>query len=168
MDLPNVTLLTGRKVTRLETDPPGKTVTEVVCQTEQGEERWTGDIVVLAAGAANTAAVLLASANAAHPERPGQRLRPGGAQLHVPHPDGDGLADRRATWTSPSPRRWPCNDFYWGDPDGGYDLPMGHIQLLEYMSGQTLEGQVSDWLPPGLVPDAISGAASPSGCCRCW
>jgi len=67
MDLPNVTLVTGRKVTRLETDPSGRTVTEVVCQTEQGEERWTGDIVVLAAGAANTAAVLLASANAAHP-----------------------------------------------------------------------------------------------------
>ena len=39
----------------------------MVCQTEHGEERWSGDIVVLAAGAANTAAVLLASANAAHP-----------------------------------------------------------------------------------------------------
>src|SRR6185437_15557150 len=50
------------------------------------------------------------------------------------------------------------NDFYWGDPDGGYDKPMGHIQLLEYMSGQTLEGQVSDWCPPGLVPDVISEA----------
>jgi choline dehydrogenase-like flavoprotein len=35
---------------------------------------------------------------------------------------------------------------------------MGHIQLLEYMSGQTLEGQVSDWLPPGLVPDVMSEA----------
>jgi choline dehydrogenase-like flavoprotein len=107
LGLPNITLMTGRKVKRLETDPAGKTVTEVVCETENGEERWTGDIVVLAAGAANSAAVLLASANAAH-------------------------------------------------PNGGYELPMGHIQLLEYMSGQTLEGQVSDWLPPGLVPDVIS------------
>jgi choline dehydrogenase-like flavoprotein len=35
---------------------------------------------------------------------------------------------------------------------------MGHIQLLEYMSGQTLEGEVSDWLPPALVPDTLSGA----------
>ena len=48
------------------------------------------------------------------------------------------------------------NDFYWGDPRGGYDLPMGHIQPLEYMSGQTLEGQVSDWLPPALAPDRCS------------
>jgi choline dehydrogenase-like flavoprotein len=54
------------------------------------------------------------------------------------------------------PKTLACNDFYWGDPDGSYDKPMGHIQLLEYMSGQTLEGQVSDWLPPGLVPDVIS------------
>jgi len=59
-------------------------------------------------------------------------------------------------WTSPSPRQLACNDFYWNDPDGSYDKPMGHIQLLEYMSGQTLEGQVGDWLPPGLVPDVIS------------
>src|SRR5581483_7864228 len=44
------------------------------------------------------------------------------------------------------------------DPRGGFDLPMGHIQLLEYMSGQTLEGEVSDWLPPVLVPDILAGA----------
>ena len=37
---------------------------------------------------------------------------------------------------------------------------MGHIQLLEYMSGQTLEGQIETWLPPLLVPDVLSGAAA--------
>ena len=67
LDLPNVTLLTGRKVKRLETDPSGKTITEVVCDVGGGEERWTGDIVVLAAGAVNTPAILLGSYNAAHP-----------------------------------------------------------------------------------------------------
>ena len=39
-------------------------------------------------------------------------------------------------------------------------MPMGHIQLLEYMTGQTLEGEVSDWLPPALVPDALADAAA--------
>jgi choline dehydrogenase-like flavoprotein len=29
---------------------------------------------------------------------------------------------------------------------------------LEYMSGQTLEGEVSDWLPAALVPNAFSNA----------
>ena len=129
---PNVTLLTGRKVDRLETDAAGKAVTEVVCETAQGEERWTGDIVVLAAGAANSAAACWP------PPAPRTRAasptaRPGRAQLHVPHPDVDGLA-------APTRRKFPktlaVNDFYWGA--AGYDKPMGHIQLLEYMSGQTL------------------------------
>ena len=56
------------------------------------------------------------------------------------------------------PKTLAVNDFYWGDPGGGYDKPMGHIQMLEYMSGQTLEGQISDWLPPALVPDSMSEA----------
>jgi hypothetical protein len=56
------------------------------------------------------------------------------------------------------PKTLAVNDFYWGDPSGGYDKPMGHIQMLEYMSGQTLEGQVSDWLPPALVPERMADA----------
>jgi choline dehydrogenase-like flavoprotein len=155
LDRPNVTLLTGRKVVRLETDPSGRSVTEVVCATEAGEERWSGDLVVLAAGAANTAVVLLNSANPAHPDG----LANGSDQVgrnYMFHT----LTAMVSLTPKPIEVRFPktlaVNDFYWGDPGGGYDKPMGHIQLLEYMSGQTLEGQVSEWLPPGLVPDAIS------------
>jgi choline dehydrogenase-like flavoprotein len=155
MGLENITLVTGRKVTRLETDPSGKTVTEVVCQTEQGEERWTGDIVVLAAGAANSAAVLLASANAAHPNG----LANGSDQVgrnYMFHTLTAMVSLTAAHVDITFPKTLACNDFYWGDPDGSYNFPMGHIQLLEYMSGQTIEGQVSDWLPPGLMPDFLS------------
>jgi choline dehydrogenase-like flavoprotein len=151
----NVTLLTGRKVVRLETDPSGKTVTEVVCQTENGEERWSGDLVVLAAGAANSAAVLLASANAAHPNG----LANGSDQVgrnYMFHTLTAMVSLTAAHVDVTFPKTMAVNDFYWGDPDGSYDKPMGHIQLLEYMSGQTLEGQVSDWLPPALVPDSIA------------
>ena len=56
------------------------------------------------------------------------------------------------------PKTLAVNDFYWGDPAGGYDLPMGHIQSLEYMSGQTLEGQISEILPPSLVPNVFANA----------
>ncbi|WP_297697193.1 GMC family oxidoreductase [Phenylobacterium sp.] len=154
---PNVTLLTGRKVIRLETDPKGRSVTEVVCETEGGEERWTGDIVVLAAGAANSAAVLLASANSQHPDG----LANGSDQVgrnYMFHTLTAMVSLTPAHVEVTFPKTLAVNDFYWGDPDGGYDKPMGHIQLLEYMSGQTLEGQVSDWCPPGLVPDVISEA----------
>jgi choline dehydrogenase-like flavoprotein len=159
MDLPNVTLLTGRKAVRLETDPAGRTVTEVVCQTEQGEERWTGDIVVLAAGAANSAAVLLASANAAHPNG----LANGSDQVgrnYMFHTLTAMVSLTAREVDATFPKTLGVNDFYWGDTAGGYDKPMGHIQLLEYMSGQTLEGQVSDWLPPALVPDQLAGAVA--------
>jgi len=159
MDLPNVTLLTGRKVLRLETDPSGRTVTQVVCHTENGEETWSGDIVVLAAGAANTAVVLQASANAAHPNG----LANGSDQVgrnYMFHNSSAMISMTLRREDVTFPKTLAVNDFYWGDPKGGYDLPMGHIQLLEYMSGQTLEGQVEDWLPPALVPDALSGAAA--------
>src|SRR5262249_54885076 len=69
LDLPNVTLLRTAEDTRLQTDPSGRTVTEVVVDRgEDGkEEIYRADIVVLAAGAANTAKVLLRSASDAHP-----------------------------------------------------------------------------------------------------
>jgi choline dehydrogenase-like flavoprotein len=157
LNAPNVTLLTGRKVVRLETDPAGKSVTEVVCQTAGGEERWTGDIVVLAAGAANSAVVLLGSANAAHPDG----LANGSDQVgrnYMFHTLTAMISLTPGLVDVTFPKTLAVNDFYWGDPAGGYDKPMGHIQLLEYMSGQTLEGEVSDWLPPGLVPNLMSNA----------
>ena len=33
---------------------------------------------------------------------------------------------------------------------------MGHIQLLEHMSGQTLEGQVADITPTSMIPDSLA------------
>jgi choline dehydrogenase-like flavoprotein len=159
LGLPNVTLLTGRKVKRLETDPTGRTVTEVVCETEHGEERWSGDIVVLAAGAVNTACILLASANSAHP----QGLANGSDQVgrnYAFHTLTAMVSMTAAPLDSSFPKTLAVNDFYWRDPNGGFDFPMGHIQLLEYMSGQTLEGQVSDWLPPALVPDVFTNAVA--------
>ena len=159
MDLPNVTLLTGRKVVRLETDPGGRTVTDIVCETAQGEERYRGDIVVLAAGAANTAIVLLASTNAAHPDG----LANGSDQVgrnYMFHNSTAVVSLTIEPQTVSFPKTMAVNDFYWGDPANGYDLPMGHIQMLEYMTGQTLEGQIEDWLPPAVVPDALAGAVA--------
>ncbi len=155
LSLPNVTLLTGHKVVKLETDASGKTVTEVVCQTEHGEERWRGDIIVVAAGAANTAALLLASANAAHPTG----LANGSDQVgrnYMFHTLTAMVSISPSPVDVQFPKTLAVNDFYHKDPRGGFDWPMGHIQLLEYMSGQTLEGELSDWLPPSLVPDALT------------
>ncbi|HEY2709555.1 MAG TPA: GMC family oxidoreductase [Caulobacteraceae bacterium] len=159
LHLPNVTLLTGRKAVRLETDPSGRTVTEVVCETEHGEERWSGDIVVAAAGAVNTAVLLLKSASAAHPNG----LANGSDQVgrnYMFHTLTAMVSLTAEHCPILFPKTLAVNDFYWKDPRGGFDKPMGHIQLLEYMTGQTLEGEVSDWLPPAFVPDSLANAAA--------
>ncbi|HEY1447729.1 MAG TPA: GMC family oxidoreductase [Caulobacteraceae bacterium] len=153
----NVTLLTGRKAVRLETDGAGNSVTSVICQTEQGQETWSGDIVVVAAGAANTAALLLASASPAHPTGLANSSDQVGRN-YMFHTLTAMVSVTPQKIDVNFPKTLAVNDFYFGDPRGGFDKPMGHIQLLEYMSGQTLEGQVSDWLPPALVPNALAGA----------
>jgi choline dehydrogenase-like flavoprotein len=156
---PNVTLLTGKKAVRLETDAAGRAVTAVVTQSAEGEERWSGNIVVAAAGAVNTAALLLASANAAHPNG----LANGSDQVgrnYAFHTLTAVVSLTLAPLDAPFPKTLAVNDFYWRDPRGGFEFPMGHIQLLEYMSGQTLEGQVADYLPPFLAPGFAFEAAA--------
>ena len=67
LEHPNVTLLTNAKVVRLETNEEGTAVTEVVVERDGAEERFAGDVVVVACGAANTAKLLLQSASDKHP-----------------------------------------------------------------------------------------------------
>lgn len=47
----NVTLLTSARVTRLETDPSGRSVRRVVVMRDGAREEYSADLVVLAAGA---------------------------------------------------------------------------------------------------------------------
>src|SRR6187455_1408131 len=63
----NVTLLTNAQAVRLETNDAGTAVTGVVVQRDGALETHTSDIVVVSAGAANSAKLLLASASDAHP-----------------------------------------------------------------------------------------------------
>jgi choline dehydrogenase-like flavoprotein len=63
----NVTLLVNAEVTKLETDPAGRSVTKVIVNRGGTREEYQGDLVVLAAGAVNSARVLLRSASDRHP-----------------------------------------------------------------------------------------------------
>jgi choline dehydrogenase-like flavoprotein len=63
----NVTLLVNAEVRRLETDPRGRSVTKVIVRRGGTREEYSGDVVVLAAGAVNSAKVLLQSTSDRHP-----------------------------------------------------------------------------------------------------
>ena len=95
LEHPNVTLLTNAQVVKLVTNEAGTAVTEVVVDRGGVEERYAGDLVVLACGAANTATVLLVLGERPPPDRPRQRLRPGRPQLHVPQQPGRARAVAR-------------------------------------------------------------------------
>jgi choline dehydrogenase-like flavoprotein len=64
---PNVTLQTGALVTRLQTNASGRNVTTVHVRRNDQDEHYHGSIVVVAAGAINSAALLLRSASDNHP-----------------------------------------------------------------------------------------------------
>ena len=68
LGLENVTLLADAEARWLETDPAGRTVTGVVVSRGGQTEVYSGDIVVVSAGASNSARILLRSASDRHPD----------------------------------------------------------------------------------------------------
>ena len=132
----NVTLLTNAKVARLDTNGEGTAVTEVVVDREGGEERFSADVVVVACGAANTAKLLLESANEKHPNG----LANGSDQVgrnYMFHDSTAVLALSREENLTAYQKTLGLNDFYFGSgrlrvparerPDGrqvdGADVP---------------------------------------------
>lgn len=151
---PNVTLLTGRKVLRLEAQG-GRSVKEIVCETRGAEERFSGDIVVLAAGAVNSAIILLRSRQARHENGLANSSDQVGRN-YMFHTLTATVSMTPAKVDAQFPKTLGLNDFYWKDPEGGFDLPMGHVQLLEYMSGDTIKGQIANKMPAWIVPDGVA------------
>jgi choline dehydrogenase-like flavoprotein len=138
LEHPNVTLLTGSPVVRLNTNDEGTAVTEVVVEREDGQETFTADIVVLSAGAANSAKLLLASASDTHPNG----LANGSDQVgrnYMFHYSQAVLALSK----EPNPTRFQktlgLNDFYFETED--YDYPMGNIQMVGKSQADMYKGE---------------------------
>ena len=114
LEHPNVTLLTNAKVVRLETNDGGTAVTEVVVERDGVEERFAGDVVVVACGAANTAKLLLQSASDKHPNG----LANGSDQVgrnYMFHDSTAVLALSREENPTAYQKTLGLNDFYFGD-----------------------------------------------------
>jgi choline dehydrogenase-like flavoprotein len=138
--MPNVTLVRNAEVIRLETDASGRAVTGVVVDRggDGKEEVYRADIVVLAAGAANTAKILLRSASDAHPAG----LANGSDQVgrnYMFHNSkavsGFGAEPNETVFQ----KTLGVNDFYL--PGDGRPWPLGNIQLLGKSSGGAMKGE---------------------------
>src|SRR6478752_5250423 len=120
----NVTLLRNAHVRQLETDATGRTVTAVVAEVDGEEQRFAGDIVVLSAGAVNSAKILLASAGDRHP----RRLANGSDQVgrnFIFHNSRAFLAISTEKNDTRFQKTLGMNDYYFGDAD--FDYPMGNL-----------------------------------------
>jgi choline dehydrogenase-like flavoprotein len=135
LEHPNVTLLTGALVTRLETDASGRSVTRVVVDRNGAREEYAADVVVVAAGAINSAALLLRSASDRHPHGLAN-----GSDVVGRHYMSHLNSVLMAISTSRNPtvfqKTLSLNDFYFGGPEFGY--PMGHISFVGKLDRDTL------------------------------
>jgi choline dehydrogenase-like flavoprotein len=138
LDLPNVTLLVDAEVVQLETQTSGRTVTGVVVARDGNRERYEADVVVLSAGAANSAKILLASANDRHPNG----LANGSDQVgrnYMFHNSKAVVALSKERNDTVFQKTLGLNDFYFGASD--YQWPVGNIQMVGKSNAEAMKGE---------------------------
>jgi choline dehydrogenase-like flavoprotein len=139
LDLPNVTLLVGAEVVSLETDDGGGTVTGVVVERKGEREVYSADIVVVAAGAANSAKILLRSANERHPNG----LANGSDQVgrnYMYHNSKAVVALSKERNDTVFQKTLGLNDFYLANNDDE-QWPLGNIQMVGKSNGWAMKGE---------------------------
>ncbi|MCX4908930.1 GMC oxidoreductase [Streptomyces sp. NBC_00878] len=146
----NVTMVTNADVRRLETDPTGRTVTRVVAGLENGvTEGFSADIVVVAAGAVNSAVLLLRSAGDKHPG--GLANSSDVVGRHYMRHNNLALM---AVSKEPNPTRFQktlaLNDWYLGADD--WEYPLGGIQMLGKSDADQIHGEAPRWAG-AVTPD---------------
>ncbi len=138
LEHPNVTLLTNARATKLETNDGGTAVTGVVVDRNGAEERFSADIVVVACGAANTAKLLLESANDRHPNG----LANGSDQVgrhYMFHDSTAVLALSREENHTAYQKTLGLNDFYFGSDD--FEYPLGNVQMVGKSTAPMFRGE---------------------------
>src|SRR5215471_10170990 len=158
LQFPNVTLLRNSKVLKLKTNASGRSVTGVVVERDGETETFTGDIVVVSCGAANSAKLLLMSANDKHPNG----LANGSDQVgrnYMFHNSQAVLAISREPNPTVFQKTISLNDFYFGVD--GFEYPMGNIQMIGKSLGPMYRGEqplATALLPRGLLDDLANHA----------
>jgi choline dehydrogenase-like flavoprotein len=137
-------LATGVRVRRIVADPTGRRVDHLVAETADGPVTVTASRFVLAAGAVNSAALLIASADAGHPAGLANSSGEVGRNLML-HNNAHIVAvdlDRRNDVTFQ--KTLSVNDWY---HDGGDGFPLGAMQLIGKVQGSMMRGAAPRGVP---------------------
>jgi len=147
LEHPNVTLLTGSHVLKLNTNASGTSVSEVLVERGGKTESFRSGIVVVSCGAANSARLLLMSANDKHPD--GLANASGQVGRNYMYHNSQAVL---AISKEPNPTQYQktlgLNDFYFGMD--GFEFPMGNIQMVGKSQGPMYKGEKP--IEAGLAP----------------
>lgn len=150
LKFPNVTLIKNAMAVKLNTNSAGSAVNEVVVEINGKREIFQSDLFVVSCGAANSAKLLLMSANDKHPKG----LANGSDQVGRNYMFHNSQAVL-ALSLEPNPtffqKTLALNDFYFGTKDFPY--PMGNIQMIGKSQGEMFKGEKP--IETALVPKML-------------
>ncbi len=138
LEHPNVTLLRNALAVSLSTNAAGTSVTEVVVEREGAIETYSANIVVVSAGAANTAKLLLSSDNDKHP----RGLANGSDQVgrnYMFHASQAVLALSKEPNPTVFQKTLGVNDYYFASKE--WEFPMGNIQMVGKSVAEMYRGE---------------------------
>jgi choline dehydrogenase-like flavoprotein len=141
----NVTLLTLAKVIKLHTSESGREVTSVETDINGEIHHFGADLVIVACGAINSAALLLKSATDRHPNGLANSSDLVGRNF-MKQQEFALLSIHLEPNRAKFQKTIAVNDFYWGEPDFPY--PMGMVQN----TGNVLADMIPAEAPPLLAP----------------
>lgn len=140
----NVTLLTHAQVKKLKTSASGRSVSEVIAEHDGRMLSFSADIVVVSAGAANSARILLLSANDKHPNGLANSSDQVGRNYMFHNSDAVVALSRRPNETR-FQKTLSLNDFYFKADD--YPHPLGNIQMIGKSMGPMFRGDAPKFAP---------------------
>lgn len=142
---PNVKLLTNALVHKLDTDESGKRVETVHVMRNGKEEVYKAKMVILAAGAVNSAALMLRSANKKHPNGLANANDLVGRN-YMTHINGCLIAYTPNKVNTSFFQKYFCiGDYYL--PTAENDKPLGEIQLMGKNDPETVVGLGAAFFP---------------------
>jgi choline dehydrogenase-like flavoprotein len=152
LEYPNVTLATGALVKCLETSASGREITGVVIERSGTTERYTANVVVSSAGAINSAALLLRSANERHPNGLANSSGVVG-RYYMGHVNSVLMAISKCPNPTIFQKTLALNDFYFRADD--WEFPMGHISFVGKLDADTLAAGAPA-IAPGWTLDLMA------------
>jgi choline dehydrogenase-like flavoprotein len=141
----NVTLMTHAYVEKLETDSAGKKVNKVVTDIKGEKIVFNADIVIVACGAVNSAALMLRSANDKHPNGLANSSDQLGRNLMLHHNGCLVAFIKEKINDCVFQKSLGLSDFYFGADDS--EFPLGEIQLMGRNDPDTIL-----WLAEKIYP----------------